>query len=200
MPPSPSHVARANLQDGDLQFGSELGGGAPLQDADASALLRELCGDMYIDASQLDQVVSPAGSQRCWSFGVLRARSLGVCDACTGGRRCAACHPKKHKWQCWHRLQPALATSSILPATSSVTGSRRAWLAGAAGAGRVCNGAEVPAAAASVPAAAAAGAPRRQALPWPHAAGSHALIPQAVFQPLAGERLFVVSSGLRDMG
>ena len=46
------------MQDGDLQFGKELGGGEPLQDADASKLLRELCGDMYIDASQLDQVVS----------------------------------------------------------------------------------------------------------------------------------------------
>jgi hypothetical protein len=59
--PLPAHAAQIEigLQDGDLQFGSEVGGGAPLQDADASKLLRELCGNMYIDASQLDQVVSP---------------------------------------------------------------------------------------------------------------------------------------------
>lgn len=62
--PPPAHAAQVGLQDGDLQFGSELGGGAPLQDADATKLLRELCGDMYIDASQLDQVVSPR-SQGC---------------------------------------------------------------------------------------------------------------------------------------
>lgn len=31
---------------------------APLQDADASKLLRDLCGDMYVDAAQLDNFVS----------------------------------------------------------------------------------------------------------------------------------------------
>ena len=87
-----AHAAQNGLQDGDLQFGNELAGDAPLQDADASKLLRELCGDMYIDASQLDQVVSLA-------VGVARglvwlpcncARSLG-CILPESGRCCVVC-------------------------------------------------------------------------------------------------------------
>ena len=158
---------------------------------------------MYIDASQLDQVVS-LGVLGVWAARNLMwlcctcARSLGLCDACTGGRRCVAYNPRS-------TIGNASTDCSLLwplqasPATSSITESQSTWLAGAAGAGRVCDSAEVPAAAAGAAAAAAVGAPRRQALPWPHAAGPHALIPQAVLKPLAGERLFVIPSGLRDM-
>jgi hypothetical protein len=81
-----------------------------------------------------------------------------------------------------------LPHSPVTPATSSSAEAQRARLAGAAGSGRVCDGAAVPAAAAGAPAAAAAGAARRQAFPRPHAAGPHPVIPQAVLQPLAGER------------
>lgn len=56
--------ATCHLQEVELRFEDDLSGDAPLEDADASKLLRELCGDMFIDAAQLDNFVSCFESNR----------------------------------------------------------------------------------------------------------------------------------------
>ncbi len=56
------------VQDSEMRFEDDLRE-VELRDADASRLLRNLCGDMYIDAAQLDNFVSSVRTihAKCWA-------------------------------------------------------------------------------------------------------------------------------------